>query len=456
MSSDYEVIKIDIASEDDINREIGDPVGTFQVPYSDWQQKNKVLDVYEIPIEFCFFRKENGRIRSEVLSHEKDHGPLFVKDPETQEILKNFLKNSDSTKNIELKKYLKEQGQTEPAVITADGFLINGNRRKMALTDLYEETGDLKYKKIKVCILPGTDKPEQPTPLLITLLEHRFQARGDGKSEYTNMNKALTAKKSLSNEVKLETLLQDDPAFASTDEKQFKKNMELFKRRYLKPLELMDQYLEYNKIEQKYELVKDRWDAFAEAQNYISGKLDNINFMLENEFDDSDKAQIIQAVFNIIKLNHKDSYEIERRRADIVRDVFRRYAKADKQELLKLGSIDVGAQSNSDPVSSYEEWQNNEGQLVLNSLKKLKNKSAKIKEKETPVDRLEEALSKLTNNKVWGEGLGKTIDEKELAKAQRLTIDLQRAVKKLYNLFQDYENKYQEFQDYIDEMNQHK
>lgn len=456
MSSDYEIIKIDAASEEDINRERGDPIGTFQVPYSDWQQKNKVLDVYEMPIEFCFFRKENGRIRSEVLSHEKDHGPLFVKDSETQEILKNFLKNSDSTKNIELKKYLKDQGQTEPAVITADGFLINGNRRKMALTDLYEETGDLKYKKIKVCILPGTNQPEQPTPLLITLLEHRFQARGDGKSEYTNMNKALTAKKSLSNDVKLETLLQDDPAFASTDEKQFKKNMELFKRRYLKPLELMEQYLVYNQIPQKYELVKDRWDVFFEAQNYISGKLDNINFMLENELDDSDKAQIIQAVFNIIKLNSKDAYEIERRRADIVRDVFRRYAKTDKQELLKLGSIDVGAQNSNDPVSSYKEWQNNEGQLVLNSLKKLKNKSEKKKDKESPVDRLEEALSKLTNDKVWGEGLGKTIDERELEKAQRLTIDLQKAIKKLYNLFQDYENKYQEFQDYIDEMNRHK
>ena len=128
---------------------------------------------------------------------------------------------------------MKEQGQTEPAVITADGFLINGNRRKMALTDLYEETGDLKYKKIKVCILPGTDKPEQPTPLLITLLEHRFQARGDGKSEYTNMNKALTAKKSLSNEVKLETLLQDDPAFASTDEKQFKKWVYFLRNSYI-------------------------------------------------------------------------------------------------------------------------------------------------------------------------------------------------------------------------------
>ncbi len=451
MSSDYEVIKIDKEGEAGIKEVINKTGATFQIPYLDWQKKNKVSEVYEIPINFCFFRKNNGRIRSEVLSHEKDFGPLSERDEETQEILKNFLKNSDSKKNIDLKKYLKEQGQTEPAVITADGFLINGNRRKMALTDLYEETSEPQYRKIKVCILPGTEETERPTPYDLILLEHRFQTRGDGKSEYSNMNKALTAKKSLSNDVKLETLLQDDPAFASTDPKIIKKNMKLFNSRYLKPLELMEQYLVFNKIPEKYELVKDRWDAFYEAQNYVVGRLDDINFMLENDLEDGDKAKIIQAVFNIIKL--EDSHEIERRRADIIRDVFRRYRKADKQELLNLGSIDVGAQNSDDPVSSYKEWQNKEGQLVLNSLKKLKNKSAKIKEKETPVDRLEEALSKLTKSEVWGESLGKTIDERELDKAQKLTIELQRAIKKLYNLFQDYENKYQEFQDYIDEMN---
>ena len=169
MSSDYNIIKIDQASEADIKSQAHKIKGaTFQIPYSDWKEKNKVSDIFELPIEFCFFRKDNGRIRSEVLSHEKEHGPLTLKEEETQKILMRFLKESDSKQNTELKKYLKDQGQVEPAVITADGYLINGNRRKMALAELYDETGDTTFKKIKVCILPGTGSTEQPTPFLIS------------------------------------------------------------------------------------------------------------------------------------------------------------------------------------------------------------------------------------------------------------------------------------------------
>ena len=33
------------------------------IPYKDWGTKAKSLDVFEIPIEFCKYRLENGRIR---------------------------------------------------------------------------------------------------------------------------------------------------------------------------------------------------------------------------------------------------------------------------------------------------------------------------------------------------------------------------------------------------------
>ena len=81
------------------------------------------------------------------------------------------------------------------------------------------------------------------------------------------MNKALTARNSLQNDVKLESLLMDDPAFASSDPKEFKKNKELFESRYLKPLDLMDQYLEFNGIPGNYQVVKDRWDVFMKHKN---------------------------------------------------------------------------------------------------------------------------------------------------------------------------------------------
>ena len=186
MSSDYELIKIDQAGEADVKRE-AHPIenSTYQIHYSDWKQHNKVSQIYNLPIEFCFFRKDNGRIKSEVLSHEKEKGLIInEKDEETQELLHKFLSKSDDKQNTQLKKYLQEEGQTEPAIITADGFLVNGNRRKMALSELYETTGQPQFKKIKVCILPGTNEPERPTPWSLALLENRLQARQEGKSEY--------------------------------------------------------------------------------------------------------------------------------------------------------------------------------------------------------------------------------------------------------------------------------
>lgn len=459
MSSDYELIKIDQAGEADVKREAHAIQGsTHQIPYSDWKQENKVSQVYNLPIEFCFYRKDNGRIKSEVLSHEKEEGLIInEKDEGTQKLLQGFLSKSDDKQNTQLKKYLQEEGQIDPAIITADGFLINGNRRKMALTELYESTGNPKFKKIKVCILPGTNEPERPTPWLLALLENRLQARQEGKSEYSNMNKALTAKRYLTDNVKLETLLRDDPAFNSDDPKQFEKNKKIFENRYLKPLELMDQYLQYNDVPGNYQLVKDKWDVFEETYRYVVTKLDDINFLIQNGFQEKDKSLLLQAAFNIIKLDKKRSHQIEKRRTEIIRDVFRKFAKNEtKKDLLKLGSIDVGAQHGDDVIDSYHKWQDYEGTNVFNILQKLKNISQKVTDKETPLDRLEEALQKLTNENVWSPDLLKIMSFEEADKCKKVTIELESAVKRLYRLFQKFEDKEEAFKQYVEDFNKNR
>ena len=145
------------------------------IPYKDWGTKAKSLDVFEIPIEFCKYRLENGRIRTEILTYEKLQGKLISNEQSTQEIIHKFIGNSDKKKNSDLIKILKKDGQTDPAIITADGFLINGNRRKWALTELNKDVPDEKFKKLKVVILPGTGNAERPTVTDIALLENRLQ-----------------------------------------------------------------------------------------------------------------------------------------------------------------------------------------------------------------------------------------------------------------------------------------
>ena len=70
------------------------------IPYKDWGTKARSLDVFEIPIEFCKYRLENGRIRTEILTYEKLKGKLISNEQSTQEIIHKFIGNSDKKKIV--------------------------------------------------------------------------------------------------------------------------------------------------------------------------------------------------------------------------------------------------------------------------------------------------------------------------------------------------------------------
>ena len=265
-------IEIDRIVEKHIDGVKVDTQTTTIIPYKDWESKQKSLKVYEVPIEYCKYRLENGRIKTEIITHEKLKGKLDPNDQDTQDIISNYLSKSDSSKNEALKKILKKEGQKEPAVMTADGFLINGNRRKWAIEQLHKETPDQKYKTMKVVILPGTNKAERPTVMDVALLENRFQVHDTGKAEYSIMNKALTYYVNVKSGIRIEELLKEDATFGDPQSKEFKSKVAKFKEDHFKPLELIDDYLKINKIKGDYQRVADRWMSFQELsqKNYKS------------------------------------------------------------------------------------------------------------------------------------------------------------------------------------------
>jgi hypothetical protein len=130
--------------------------------------RNEKLDGFErvveyVPVGLLRYRKDNGRIASDVLDYETRNGPLHEKDDKAQKVLQKFLEDKDPEKTDDLIKSIQHTGQDEPAVITCDGFLINGNRRKMALEKLKQsEPGGTKYDFMKVVILPGQGEPGGP------------------------------------------------------------------------------------------------------------------------------------------------------------------------------------------------------------------------------------------------------------------------------------------------------
>ncbi len=128
-------------------------------------RKGIEYDVVRVPSELLRFRKDNGRILSDVLSYEKDKGPLKERSEEAQNILREFLFNKDPEKTNELINSIRLTGQIQPAIITCDGFLINGNRRKVAIDKLYTEKFDDQFAWIKAVILPGKNDEGGPPTL---------------------------------------------------------------------------------------------------------------------------------------------------------------------------------------------------------------------------------------------------------------------------------------------------
>jgi hypothetical protein len=207
-------------------------------------RKNKERIVVSVPSELLRFRKDNGRILSDVMSYEKDTGTLKEKSEEAQEILRDFLLKKDPEKTNELINSIKHVGQREPAIITCDGFLINGNRRKVAMDKLYIDEGDDQYSTMKVVILPNIgDEGGPPTLKEIEQIENRYQLQSQGKSEYTRFDKALSMRYKMQKGMSLKEQLIDDPQYTDFQPREINKVINKLEKEYLEPLECVDDYL---------------------------------------------------------------------------------------------------------------------------------------------------------------------------------------------------------------------
>ena len=374
-----------------------DPTGeTHIIDYRDWKKTQHQSPVYKIPLEFCLFRTDNGRIMREVLSYQTTTGSLKnSNDAKVQEIVSDFLSNKDKEKNNELKLNLKKDGQVEPAIITADGFLINGNRRKWALESLYKSNPSEDYKYLKVVILPGTNDPaKRPTLRDIALLENRLQFQKMGKSEYTPMDKAL---KLLQNEkagIPLEEMLKDDPSFSDKNEKEFKNAVKKFRTEHLDVIDLMDEYLNMNSIKGDYNRLEHKYSAFQDFNTRIVSQLESPKIQATYNIEDNDIGLIKAGGYNVIKL--RDHSDLEPRTHMLMRDVFK-WIKADKKEFLKIGRIEDVSDDITDPDERFEKWNDENNDKIVNSLKKLRGLFERKKDQEDPITKLELALKNLTH-----------------------------------------------------------
>lgn len=148
-----------------------------------WKDQNIHLTVIRVDTSFLRYRLENGRTRRKQIEYLQKFPHLpqdLFEDPESKSaqdaqhvILKEMIEEAG------LRQDIKDEGQRDPAIITYDGFVVNGNRRLAALREENESNMD--------CVV----LPEDATPKDIYELELYLQMAKETKAPYNWVDELL-------------------------------------------------------------------------------------------------------------------------------------------------------------------------------------------------------------------------------------------------------------------------
>jgi len=400
----------DFAREIQEKKVVGPKPSKAVIFFRNEQINNFERDIVEVPINLLRYRKDNGRIASDVISYEKDHGQLNESDEDAQERLKEFLISKDPEKTNELMQSIRQFGQLQPAIITADGFLINGNRRKAALELLYKKEKNQKWERMKVVILPGVnDEGGPPTLKEIEQIENRYQLQSEGKADYSLFDRALSIRRKKYLGIPLEEQLRDDPMYSYMDDKEFKRAVDKFEKEFLEPLEPIDRYLNYLDRPGIYSTIstgpsdrEGRWQAFVDYNKVFHNLADpNYRQRREIKLNDEELGAVEEISFKIIR---KRQFPRMPKVHQIIRNLPKYLSHQEsKDALFELNEIDFllpedeTLDKNGNEYGEREKdkvWGAKHATELIRQVKKADELYDKRKEKDTPLRLLEDALKK--------------------------------------------------------------
>ena len=430
----------------EINSNFEENVKNYAVPiegkkitikYRNWKADKISSQVYKIPYEFCRFRLENGRISIDVSSEEATKTILKADNPEHQKLIASYLKRN--SKNETLKGLLAKDGQTDPAIITADGFLINGNRRRLTIEELYKETFEDRFKTIEIVILPGSKDPERPSLEDIAMLEYREQVQSDGKSEYSDMAKALTIRKNIRDGLPLVKMMKDNPQYSNLSDRAFEVDRKNLERDTVGVLKEVDSFLKAHKMSGNYKMVETKWDSFREINQKVLSRLKDESYLSKHHIEEDQIGEVVEACHTIMKLKNPKIINKDRH-TGFIRQINNWILNA-KDEFLELSEIPEIGDHITDPKEREKEWEIERSEQAENIVKKVNALSLKKKDQEGPIKKLEAILSMLDHKFLEDEKINNMpIDE--LDTAIRLTNSIQTENKNLQQTFYDLkENK---------------
>ena len=418
------------------------PPKTAVINFRDDERAHRERRVYNVPIDLLRYRKENGRICSSVLSHERSVGFLSDTDKDAQERLAQFLREKDPEKTDELRELILADGQKEPAIVTCDGFLIDGNRRRVVISELHaERPDDPRFESMKVVMLPGPGEEGGPPTLKeIEQIENRYQLQRTGKAEYYGFDAALSIRSKIERGFPLEDQLRDDPQYKNLGESEFKKIVLKKRKELLDPLECIDRYLDGLDRPGQYQLVstgvgdpEGRWQAFVDYSDFRRNKLQNRGNRAKIGVEEREVPAIEQAAFKVIRLRTLPGLG----KVHSIMRAFGGYCQHSKQALIELdknvkhelpAADRLDAEGKPLPIQAVDQrWAGKYRSEIMHRIGTARDAAAGGGGAAASLNLLRDAHKKLTHPNLDIGG----IPLERLAEAQRLANDIQKRGKEL-------------------------
>ena len=252
------------------------------------------LNAYAIPLEYLVYNPYNGRIGSVVKSYERQKHTLDPEDADDKAIIEKFLWESKPDANKKTKERLLKEHQQKHGIVTADGIIIDGNRRASLLSNIMADT-NIPYNEKSHCryfiaiILPeDADKKE------ILALETTYQMGEDAKVDYNPIEKYLKCK-----DLKDEGFTDDDIAGMMDS-----KPGEI--RTMLSALRLMDDYLDEYGYSGMYTQLDKNEDSFLKLDSALKKYKAGVPSMWAYD-PDADVADLKLIAFDYIRASFEQT-----------------------------------------------------------------------------------------------------------------------------------------------------
>lgn len=236
-------------------------------------------DVYKIKLDKLYYNDQNDRIATWISKYKADNDlnsfDLSNRE-EYNEIIADFIKESDEKAFKKTKNNIKALGQTEPAVILSDGRVIDGNRRFTCLRDLAKE--DSKFNYLDAIII---NKDIQDSKKEIKLLELYLQHGREERVGYNPIDRLV----GVYNDVIKNNLITVE---------EYAKNTEQTANEVKKMIDranLMVEFLEFIDMPEHYYLARD-WD--------LDGPLGEITAVLNKIKTEEEREDLKNIIFTNI------------------------------------------------------------------------------------------------------------------------------------------------------------